>query len=408
MTEAVAESGFASVTARGLTARAGVSTRSLYENFSSLQACLAEAHSLTVSSLLDDLARAGSGAADDEARVRRVVGALVSALADDHAAAHLLLAELPGAGPTAIRQARLAWRRLGERLAESTGLDPRRADLPPHYLSGLAAGVLGVARARLLVDGLDDLRSPDLVESLSRWVLALRDVPTPQLRQLDRLATRRAADLELSAPVPSSKHGAMEEGADAYSGDRALLRAAALRLAADGCHEIRVEDLCALAGISRGRFRRCFESVDACLVEAIEEGADAALARARTCAAEGRGSVPRAVASLAADLARPGYAALAECGDRGMRSREVLIARTAGLLDAQLPPATVERRLTVTASAAAVWGELEAEAAAEEAGRSPAGRAYLVLAPLTGPDEALAALAGGKDLGTTTREETHP
>jgi hypothetical protein len=91
-----------------------------------------------------------------------------------------------------------------------------------------------------------------------------------------------------------------------------------------------------------------------------------------------------------------------------MRSREVLIARTAGLLDAQLPPATVERRMTVTASAAALWGELEAEAAAEEAGRSPAGRAYLVLAPLTGPDEALAALAGGKDLGTTTREETHP
>lgn len=408
------EEGFASITVRGLTDRAGVSTRSLYECFPSsedvpsLEACLVHAQLLTMSELLAYLARARSGAADDEARVRRVVGALVSALADDPEAARLLLAELPGAGPTATRQARRAWRLIGEQLAESAGLDPRRADLPPHHIAGLGAGVLGVGRARLLAGRLNDLRSPDMAESLSRWVLSLRDVPTARLRQLDRRAACRAAEAELAAPVPSSKCPAKEEGVDARAGDRALLRAAARRLAADrGRRDLRVEKVCALAGLSRGCFNRCFEDVEDCLVEAIEEEATAALARASACVAENESTL-QVVASLSIGLARPGVASLAQCGERGLRSREILIAHTAGLLDARLPRVPIGWGSTAAASAAALWGVIEAEVDEEGIRPSPSGRAYLALAPLTGPTEAIAALAAGdQDLGTTTTEETH-
>jgi AcrR family transcriptional regulator len=418
MTEAVAEGGFGSVTARGLAARAGVSTKTLYECYPSegcpsLEACLVDAHLLTVSELLTDLARAGSGVADDEARVRRALGALVSALVDDPRVARLLLVELSGAGAVVARQAHRTWCLLGERLVNGAGFDPRRAELPPHYMAGLGAGVLGVFSACLLAGHPDDLRSPEVAESLARWMLSHREVPTARLRQLDRRAVRRAAEARLAAPVSSSKRGAKEGGADARSGDRALLRATALKLAVDRGRrglDMDMADVSAASGLSRGRFRRYFESVEACLVEAVESEAVMALERARVAA--DRAPTRRAasaLASLDADLSRSGIAVLAECGERGLRSREALIARIALLCGTDIPATMSARAMTATASAAAFWGTLEAEAlSGQEVRPTPASRTYLALAPLVGRAAALATLADDQDLGTTTRtEETH-
>lgn len=393
MVEITGRQGFAAVTVRGLTATARVSSRTFYECHESLEACLLSSHSMILRELLSKLVLARAGEPSAEAATRLTIGALVSELAGDPQAARLLLVETSGAGRAAAEEVEHARWLIGRQLAESVGMGAGGRGLPPTLIGGLAAGVLGVARSHLLEDDLDRLRSPDLVEDLVRWALVFRGASAARLRELDCLAAHHLGEADLVAPISSSE-AAGGKGVEAPAGDRSLLLAAVLKLAASGGYRrLSVAEIHATAGASRRSFERHFNGVDDCFVEAVGLRFEAALARA-AARAEGSpteaGRPYRALASLCSDfsgaeaLAGIDLADLQAAGAPGLDCRESLLDRLGRLLEAQLAAGSHPSPAGVSASAAALMSGLEQRACADRAHPEHVGElAFMALAPLS-------------------------
>jgi AcrR family transcriptional regulator len=393
MIEIAGRRGFAAVTVRGLTATARVSSRTFYECHASLESCLLSTHALILHELLSKLALARTGAPDAETATRLTIGALVSELAGDPQAARLLLVETGGAGRAAADEAERTRWLIGQHLAESISIGSRGLGLSPTMIGGLAAGVLGVARSRLLEDDLDRLRSPDLVEDLVRWALVFRGASASRLRELDCLAAHHLADADHVASGSSSEAAREEEDVEAPTGDRALLLAAALKLAASGGYRcLTVFDIHTTAGVSRRSFERHFGGAADCFVEAVELRFEAALAQAAAHAdglPSGVCRVYRIVASLGSDFTGAGaftgigLTELQTAGARGLACRELLLDRLGELLEAQLISGSSPNPVSVAASASALISGLAARARSERARPERLGAlAFIALAPL--------------------------
>jgi AcrR family transcriptional regulator len=366
MVEAVAEQGYRGVTIRGLTELAEVSSRTFYNHFSGKEDCFRAVHSQLASRLVVSVAKGRESApAGGEVQVRRMLSAFASELSKDPLAARLLLVEVH-AEPSALEQEeRAAWF-LGKELAAGLdGIEPPRL-----AVVGLGAGALSVARSYLLSGRLDELRFPDVIESLAAWVLSYRD----------------AAALGFLAPLPSTAAQFGEDDVAVPSGDRDLLLAAAMRLAAaNGPEGLTSHQIASKAGLSRPCFDRHFTSAEDCLSIALATRVGALIERAYETTAGGGKAPIQSLYSASAALhagfcssGAPGAVGLGAIprGEHGVGRREVLIAQVAKLIEAQLPPGEIDG-LRALASAGAFWNTLEADVGRTDRARREAHAAAL-------------------------------
>jgi AcrR family transcriptional regulator len=367
MVEAVAEQGYRGVKIRRLTEIAEVSSGTFYKHFSGKEECFRAVHAQLASRLVVSIANGRySAPASGEAQVRRMLGAFAGELSRDPSSAHLLLVEVH-AEPSARRQEQRTVWLIGKELV--AGFDG--VELSPLVTVGLGAGVLSVARSYLLAGRLEELCFPDVIESLAAWALSCRD----------------AAALGLLTPLPLSAAARFVESKVAPSGDRDLLLAAVIKLAAAGGAEcLTSREISSAAGLTRQCFERHFTSADECLSIALATQVGALIERIRVATTE-RGEAPiqslyRASATLHAELCPSGslgaigLSGISRTGERGVARREVLIVQIAKLIEAQLPPGEIDE-LRVLASAGAFWNTLEADIGGTDRARREAHVAAL-------------------------------
>lgn len=181
-TEALAEQGYGRVTATRVTELARVSSRTFYQHFEDLWACLLAAYETEAAHLRTEIESAcnrvreehdgGSGGAQEtesgRARARAGIDAALSFLAAEPAVARLLCAE-PPPQITALATAR---RELAEGLAEM--LRDALADADPTPLPGLEHRLIGAAMALVATRaaGNDEFRLRELKPELRDLLLA--------------------------------------------------------------------------------------------------------------------------------------------------------------------------------------------------------------------------------------------
>jgi len=167
-TTALAEQGYGRLTAARVTELAGVSSRTFYQHFEDLWACLLAAYEAEAASLCDGIEAACAAAGEDDRRERAEAGvaAALDQLAAEPAVARLLSAE-PPPQVTALAGAR---RNLADRLAAMLHgvLEPGRATPLPGLERRLIGAALALVAARSASGEPQGLRAlePELSELL--------------------------------------------------------------------------------------------------------------------------------------------------------------------------------------------------------------------------------------------------
>lgn len=104
MVDQVADVGYAATTATAVYRRAGVSSRSFYENFSDVHDCFMAAYAAAVDMLSERLSGApvGSGSGSASWSIAGLIGTYLEALRSEPAVARTFLVEVYAAGPDAL------------------------------------------------------------------------------------------------------------------------------------------------------------------------------------------------------------------------------------------------------------------------------------------------------------------
>jgi AcrR family transcriptional regulator len=350
--EIIAEQGYAGLTVRQLAGRAGVSTRSFYQHYPNKEACFLAAHQNVTRRVLQGVEAARLNADRADRRLALAVDAIVGEWASDPRAARLMLLDAYAAGASSLKQARLASRSIEARIGECLDYGPEGAGLEPLAAEAVVAGIVSAVRSCLLDDqaDLDDLRGP-----LGRW--AATSYPELPDRRIEDVAHLGTGDADAS-PSGSGEEG----GSAAPDGDRGLLLAATARIvAARGDAELDLEEIAAVAGISRRGFEAEFADPEACVVAAHRFYADRALERAvltsdeHEPAGEPRATLVSLSSQLAADpaLATLCFSDVAISGPRLVQDHQRFLRRIACLIVATESPSPAAE-----AAAGALWGPL--------------------------------------------------
>jgi len=400
MLEIVANRGYGAVTVRGLVRTAGVSTRAFYEHFDGAEDCFLRTHELLARRVVRRMVASQAGEDDWRMRVRHVFRALIHELEADPRAARLMLVDGYGGGPAAIDQIQRTQRTLEEGLEESFASAPEGAAVPPLLTKGMIGGAVSVARSRLLAGREDEF--PQLADRLTVWALELHSGLAAGIVDLDR---RHDFGESGHATPATQADDTTRRGRDrAPAGDRELILIAAAKIvAADGYDALTVQKIRAAAGAPRRSFTASFDGVDDCYVKALELYTYEALARAGGARASGSSwadGLYRAAAAICADVANdPVLAGLCfgeihAAATEGALCRERLVQAITRRLRKDAPGAWLVDDLALEASIGAVWGILHhcvATGRAWQAHQAVAVAAYLLTAPITGPQAAVPA-----------------
>jgi len=398
MIELAVEQGYETITVRGLSRAAGVSTRSFYSHFANVEDCFVGTHESVMRQAVHSASVERDPDESWEAGIRARVRSLMENIAADPQAARLVLVETFAVRP-GIQD------RLGDALApfeqlmtESLASAPTRVVAPPHLVTGIAAGVMCVARMTSLTDRAGEL--PGLANEVANWMLSL---PSEQLlgARITRsrsLVPAPSSDAELQTPAGPS-------GNDRQADERARVFNAVAKLeVAGGFESLTGPRIRAEAGVSRRRFDASFADVNECFLGAV----DAVAGSAATCAErQGKGApnwsrgVHRQVGALCVEvarderLARLAFVDLLAPGRVGLLHRERLIALGAARLRATAPTAERPSALAAEASIAAVWNIANVEVEAGRAKVLPRLAplfTFLILTPAIGAATAIGAI----------------
>jgi AcrR family transcriptional regulator len=376
MIELAAGLGYQGVTVRRLSGVAGVSTRTFYECFASVEECFVATQARIIRDLLPPAPKTDDGG---DARIRERIHALFSGLGTDPKASKLVLVESFSAGPAAVTRMRGMGRALERLIVDEFAAGAPSVGIQPAQAHGIVDAALRVARTRLLA-GRDEV--PAVADRFADWLLALKD---PRLR---RFCARTEA--ELRSPAVSSPRCRAGD-------DRSLLLAAAGSLGArDGYANLTVAAIRRKAGVSRRSFEQNFDGAEDCFLAAVQSRLTFAARRAERSAA-GAGSwergVVRVIGSLGSELAkdpalaRLGLIEILAPGRAGLELREEAITEWARRLLCTAPARLRLDPLPTEASLAAAWGVAEADVAAGHNSWVRAqvpSMALMVLAPVVG------------------------
>jgi AcrR family transcriptional regulator len=196
--ELSAERGAGSLTVGGVVARAGVSRRTFYEQFASIEDCQLAA----LQHALDRVSARVLAAYDPGAawcvRIRAALSALLAFCDEQPLLAQLLLVDSPGIGPRAIDLRERALAPVIAAIAAGEH-EPRRttASPPPLSAQGVVGGALSILHARLLASASSPGSSPRLLDLLGELMGV---IVLPYLGPA-------AAGAELNVPTPDPPTG---------------------------------------------------------------------------------------------------------------------------------------------------------------------------------------------------------
>lgn len=162
MADALAEKGYTGTAVADVLSRAGVSRETFYQQFSSKEECFLETFDHASRILLERVTAAGGGEEADapEARIDRVLGAYLEALAAEPAYARVYLVDVYAAGPAAVARRVEAQELFTEVLARQLGMeaDEQRlaCELVVAAVSSMVTNRVALGRA----DTLPELRDP--------------------------------------------------------------------------------------------------------------------------------------------------------------------------------------------------------------------------------------------------------
>ncbi|HTW42966.1 MAG TPA: TetR/AcrR family transcriptional regulator [Solirubrobacteraceae bacterium] len=393
MIKAASEHGYRAVTARQLSALAGVSTRTLYTLFpAGKQDCFLSAYDAVMQRTAQRVAAAYGSEREQRVRLACALDALARLVAEEPQAARLVLVEVFAAGPVALEHAQHA-----HRLFESmVNLDFRRAGggapPPPLLIKGIVAGIVRVAGVWLLNGRTEEL--PTLSEELLEWVLSYRSPPTAAFAPPSR-SSRQAT---LIATPPESPTCDEDH-------DTRILRAAAQLAAQDGCASLSAARIAATAGVSWSSFDKRLRNPEQCMLEALDLLIGDALARATAAGRRGEdwpSCVCHALQALtlqaAGDevFARLAFIEAFALGSAGAELRGRLLGQFADTLWQRAPASQRPTRLAAEASVGAVWGIIHdyvVRGSAAQLPRIARHLSYMVLAPAIGSTAATHALS---------------
>jgi AcrR family transcriptional regulator len=174
--ETVATYGYASSSVERVSARAGVSRRTFYEQFADKEDAYLQLYQQLTRDLIARVTAAGDDSVADSDWPRRCLDALLAYIAAEPLFARLCVVDVLGAGPTAIaaRDACLrSFAALVERLAAATNDRP----LAPLAAEGLVGAIYDVIYNRVAQEQTTDL--PDLLDDLHSFCLSVLNAPRP-------------------------------------------------------------------------------------------------------------------------------------------------------------------------------------------------------------------------------------
>lgn len=177
MASAVAESGYARTSVADVTARAGVSSKTFYEQFDSKEECFLAAYDVCVDALIATIEDSlGSTKRSPLTRFDRAIGAYLDALASEPALARTFLIEVYAAGPRALERRREVQRRFAGLLAgilapPRSGRAPARHRFAFEALVGAISALVTTRVGAGELDRLPALRRP-IVELVERQLEA--------------------------------------------------------------------------------------------------------------------------------------------------------------------------------------------------------------------------------------------
>lgn len=373
------------MTARGLIATSGVSTRTFYVHFSNVDDCFSSTYEAILRNTLNRLSTRKEE--HGEQLFRTQLQFLMQDVAHNPATARLALVESYDAGP-AMRKVMASTLRAFERLlcrAFALALHPVR--ISPLLAGGFAAGVQRVMRSKVLEGRHADL--PQLTDALCKLFRAVcHSYLSPSLVSGWGLPATEAPD----APA---RHSELELPMFQQIGsDRDRLLSATIKLAArEGYWNLTIPSIRAAAGVSRRDFDAHFRGVAECYLAAIEGLTAGSMADARA-RADGENSIVRSLRAASAfcveaaqkpRLARLGFVDVLAPGLAGLECRERMIAIAAKQL--QPKPPSGFRGIASETMAAAGWRIVEAQIETGQARRLPEVAplvAAVILAPHRG------------------------
>lgn len=169
---AVREKGFAALTVEDISARAGVSRRTFYENFRDVEDCFAASYRQHAQELLAAVGGAAAAAGDWQERARLALLAMLRYLAERPDVAHMAVVEVLAGGPTALAErdqaVALLTALVGDEALAAAG-DPA----PRLLLEVIAGAILQLIYARVLAGRTDTLEEL-LPTSMYMVLVALR------------------------------------------------------------------------------------------------------------------------------------------------------------------------------------------------------------------------------------------
>ncbi len=354
MVELAGDVGYERVTVRRLIGLAGVSTDTFYKHFANTEQCFAGAYESVMRHGLRHASTTWrrNRHEDRETIARAVLQTVFDDLARNPKAARVVLVEAFCAGPAMQPRMRTA---VGgfERLLAVTESDR----IPQLIGRGIAAGVMRVARARLLAG--EVTRIGDDADRVSDWTTAL-------LRSWaaggDSSEWRPAPYTPESADQP---HDLTRAVRGEVGDERARILAAATKLSAThGFSELTIPGIRAEAGIARRRLDDHFEDAESCFIAAVESvvaHAAARIARAARRAEDWASGIDAAVRRLCTEvagnppLAHLLFVEILAPGREGLLCKERMVTDVANRMRAAAPPTHRLSAQFAEASSAAAW-----------------------------------------------------
>jgi len=376
MIQAIAASGYAGTSTRQLAAMAGVSRKTLYDEFGGKEAYFLATYDVIALRAVQRVKAAYLSEKDWTRQLHAAFAAFAAEVVDQPKAARLALVEALGAGPAALAEMERVSSVFESLIRSSFGRVSDGVSIPPLIVRGIVGGISRVARQLLIEHREGEL--PSLADTLVEWALTYRSPAATLLKAppSPRGPSRRAVG-RLHIPTDD---------------DHARILSAAARLAAEkGFPTLSVAQIVQAAGVSDRVFFELYKTKEDCFLasydrmgaEVVRYAAEAARARADRLDSVHHG-INALMNRVAFDrvFARCAFMEVFALGPKGIDRRSRLMDSFAALLMSQAPAGERPSEVVADAIVGAVWQIAHCYIARDHA-------SYLVLAPMIGGEAAM-------------------
>jgi len=377
--------GYAKTSVADLLRLSGVSRNAFYKLFASKEECFLATAEEIVDTALAVVDRRYRRADDWNERARDAFTAFFGLLADQPAAARLVLVESYAAGPNAVALVERAVDDFETRAREALTQLPGREDVPPRLVRSLMGGLREVMQTRLRRG--EESRLIALAPELLEAALGYRSPPQPLLEP--RRRSRRSPQAAASAAAPLHRDPTER-----------IVAAATATMASRGYGAATLEAIVAEASVSLSTFYEHFDGKESALAAALDAGqarmfaaASPAYRRAREWPEAVRAAIGAIFRFLATepDFARLGIVEILCAGHMALERRERTVERLRTFLDPgrELAPAAgaAAAELAVGSALALVYEEVRNGRVAGLPGLAPLAT-FIVLSPFLGAEDA--------------------